>query len=156
MDLQLLKTLCNENECNGEEVQSFILVIVQTHFLPSVYLFSSMQTIFAGEECIPDQFLGFPGVSRLFEVSRFSSGRCGHLLCCLVSISYHLALAPIFECFYVSDSCWLFPLLLLHVWFHINGVRKNVYSSRGSTVASRGSLLQRRVRSQRTLTRSEY
>uniref|UniRef100_A0AAQ4R613 Retinoblastoma 1 n=1 Tax=Gasterosteus aculeatus aculeatus TaxID=481459 RepID=A0AAQ4R613_GASAC len=25
VDLQLLKTLCNENECNGEEVQSFIL-----------------------------------------------------------------------------------------------------------------------------------
>lgn len=50
-----------------------------------------------GEECIPGQFLGFPGLSGSFQISRFSSGR-GNCFSCTVSICYLLSLSLCWTC----------------------------------------------------------
>ena len=90
------------------------------------------QIVCAGEECVPDQFLCFPGLPGSFKISRFSSGRGGllsqHLLYYLTSLQslFPLVLSscrlvPLLNVC-VSDSCWLFSLRLICVCFYIHGV----------------------------------
>lgn len=69
------------------------------------------QILSAGEECVPDQFLCFPGLPGSFKISRFSSGREGYrATCCtiwlLFSYCFHWFCLPAGWCL-----CWMFACL---------------------------------------------
>lgn len=81
VDLQLLKTLCKENDCNTEEVwahhstlQSLYKHISFTSGSTNCGLFIGCLIVFAGKKCLPDQFHRFFGLTGSYKSSRFSSG----------------------------------------------------------------------------------
>lgn len=62
-----------------------LIVLLDKHNSKCIYV-----NLFAGEECIPNQFHGFLRVDGSFKKPRFSSGRTSlseHLLHCLVLFS---------------------------------------------------------------------
>lgn len=69
VDLQLLKTLCQENDCNSEEVGGPHLVFNRCTKAKRFVFKLCIPCLFypfivaTGEECIPDQFLSFPGLT---------------------------------------------------------------------------------------------
>lgn len=98
VDLQLLKTLCQENDCNSEEVGDpppvFNRYTIVKRFVFTLCVFCLFYPFIvdAGEECVPDQFLSFPGLTRSVRSPTFSSGReVNHLnTCSTVCLALHL------------------------------------------------------------------
>lgn len=96
-----------------------ITVTIQTYFFqgahtvcPFLCVFGLIcpLIVFAGKECISDQFHGFPGLTGSFKSSRFSSGSGGdcHNTCSTVWLHCH-ALHLLFP--FVIFSFLLLPLL---------------------------------------------
>lgn len=121
MDVQLLETLCQENDCNIEEVRELtvidLAVIINKHtFMLSICLWPNLsfytRWFCAGEERIPNQFLCFPGITRSFKIPRSSSGKelwlSQHLLHCLVS-ALTVSISYLFLLAVAIDDC-------LNVW----------------------------------------
>lgn len=98
MDLQLLKTLCQENDCNSEEVGgphplfNRYTIVNCFVFTLCVFCLFYLFTVDVGEECVPDQFLSFPGLARSVRSTTISSGReVEHLnTCSAVCLALHL------------------------------------------------------------------
>jgi len=158
VDLQLLKTLCNENECNVEEVwappSSHTYTHTHTHsphlflsylqssyrhiFCPLLFLYLAWFVFFCKpylqvKNVYQTSFSAFLDSLDLSKSPDFPPVGMHTCATCLVSRS---ALHPLFPfvisyCLlfpylsvWVSDSCWLFSLLLVHVWLHMHGVRR--------------------------------
>lgn len=109
--------LCRHFSIHTETCCSF-----QQHHIACTLLFAlgliGPLILFAGKECLPEQFLSLPGLAGCFKRCRFSSGRwwpSRHLLCCH---ALHLLLPSLFASFsllplnmWVSGRCRLFSLL---------------------------------------------
>lgn len=97
--------------------------------------------VFTGEECVPVQFLSFPGLPGSVESSRFSSGR-GVIITTFVLLFILLStyVSIISFCHYWA-SVWL--LLIVPVCFHIHGVRKMCTQAVGHFYCVRGRTWQR-------------
>lgn len=135
----------DHSSCYSSYSRHINTFLCRLYFWPN---FSSIPIVFAGEECIPDQFLGFPGLAGSFKIPRFSSGKgidC-HNIChfvwfhsaVTVSISYlFLFGVATVKCL----SVWQLLVILfaaLTCLFSHTWCRENVYSSRGSFVVCQG------------------
>lgn len=106
VDVQLLETLCKENDCNAEEVRKsdffwvfFFYVIKYKIFFrlcASLQSFSSHRST-AGEERVPEQFLRLPGLVGSVKIIWCPSGKVS------VSLSLPLSLR--------TRSCLLFTFI---------------------------------------------
>lgn len=138
VDLQLLKTLCQENDCNSEEVwaphpvfyrYTIVRLLALSHCVTSlIYPF----VVVTGEECVPDQFLSFPGLTRSVRSPTISSGQevdhpntCS-TLCLALHLRFHYSPHSARLCHHRTSVRQLLsaPPYFLPVCFHIYDVRK--------------------------------
>ena len=143
MDVQLLETLCNENECNVEEVWTLIFIRVYTYiykFLPppvcfswpyvsSIWLFLQVKNVYqtsfaAFLESLVSRAPDFPQVNGVIVTTPPLFDFTLLTLHLLVPLAISSCLWSLLLDTWVSDSCWWLCLLLSHVWCHIHGVRK--------------------------------